>query len=345
MRFRGKAHLWEVYTVKSWPIPLGVADCLGTLRRAGHAAHPVGGCVRDLLLGRTPGDFDLCTSALPEQTLALFPEAIPTGLKHGTVTVPTISGPVEITTFRQEAGYSDGRHPDQVRFVPALEQDLARRDFTINAMALGPDGELIDPFGGRADLTARLIRCVGQPEARFAEDALRMLRALRFAAQLGFTIEENTLAAIRRTAPRTALVSGERVKTEMEKLLLSPHPERAEELLRLGLLAHLWPVTECPDLTFLAALPPTPLARWRAFCGNTGFPITALPVERTLRRGVLHPELEVLEHLALTGGELARLGLEGREIGAARRRLAAHVLAHPEDNTRPRLLALLGLGE
>lgn len=331
--------------MRDWPIPPGVADCLDALRQAGYAAHPVGGCVRDLLLGRTPGDYDLCTSALPEQTLALFPGAIPTGLKHGTITVLTASGPVEITTFRQEEGYSDGRHPDQVRFVPALEADLARRDFTINAMALDATGAVIDPFGGQADLAARLIRCVGRPERRFAEDALRMLRAVRFATQLDFTIEEATLTAIRQEAPRAALVSGERIKAELEKILLSPHPERAGELLRLGLLVHLYPETHCPDLSALRAVPPAPLPRWRAFCSCTGFPITALPVERALRQGVLHPEREALERLALSGGELAARGLEGRAIGDAQRRLAQHILTHPEDNTRPRLLALLGLQE
>lgn len=208
----------------SWKRDLhpGAADCLGLLTRMGYEAYPVGGCVRDLLLGRVPGDVDACTSALPGEVMALFPDAIPTGLKHGTVTVPTLSGPVEITTFRAETGYADGRHPDAVAFGVGLTEDLARRDFTVNAMALDRDGRVIDPFGGREDLKAGMIRCVGDPDRRFAEDALRMLRAARFAAQLGFAIEEDTAAALKRNARRAALVSGERVKAELEKILCSP---------------------------------------------------------------------------------------------------------------------------
>ena len=206
---------------------------------------------------------------------------------------------------------------------------------------LGPDGAVIDPFGGQADLTAGVIRCVGDPDRRFGEDALRMLRAVRFAAQLGFAIHPDTEAAIRRCAPRAALVSGERIRAEVEKTLLSPRPERAADLLRWGLLAHLWPVTDCPALDRLAALPPEPIPRWRGFCQSSGFPIQCLPVERALRRAVLHPEAEVLHSLALSGGELAALGLAGEEIGRAQRKLARHVLAHPEDNRRERLLTLL----
>ena len=327
----------------NWPIPAGVRGCLDTLRQAGYAAHPVGGCVRDLLLGRTPGDYDLCTSARPEQVMALFERTIPTGIQHGTVTVLTGDGPVEVTTFRREGGYADGRHPDGVAFDVGLTEDLARRDFTINAMALGPEGEVVDPFDGRDDLNAGIVRCVGEPDRRFAEDALRMLRAVRFAAQLGFAIAPETEEAIRRNAGRMARVSGERIKAELEKILLSPHPERAGELLRWGLLAHLWPVCSCPDLSCLRELPPQPIPRWRGFCAATVFPIECLPVERARRRGVRHPEEEVLRRLALSGGELAALGLKGREIGEAQRKLALHVLEHPEDNRRDKLLELLKL--
>ena len=252
-----------------WPIPAGVDRCLEVLRRAGQAAHPVGGCVRDLLLGRRPGDYDVCTSARPEQVMALFERTIPTGIQHGTVTVLTEDGPVEVTTFRREGGYADGRHPDAVTFDVGLTEDLARRDFTINAMALGEQGGVVDPFGGQADLKAGLIRCVGEPDRRFGEDALRMLRAVRFAAQLGFAIESGTEAAIWRNAGRLSQVSGERIKAELEKTLLSPHPERAGDLIRWGLLAHLWPVTDCPDLDKLGAVSPEPIPRWRVFCEET----------------------------------------------------------------------------
>ena len=188
--------------MKGWPIPAGVGGCLDTLRRTGHAAYPVGGCVRDLLLGRTPGDFDVCTDARPERVMELFPHTVPTGLRHGTVTVRTEDGPVEVTTFRREAGYADGRHPDAVDFDATLAEDLARRDFTVNAMALDENGMVIDRYGGQMDLFRNVIRCVGDPDRRFAEDALRMLRAVRFAAQLGFSIEKGTLDAIRRSARR-----------------------------------------------------------------------------------------------------------------------------------------------
>lgn len=327
--------------MEKWPIPADVIRCLERLRQGGYAAHPVGGCVRDLLLERTPGDYDVCTSARPEQVMALFERVIPTGIQHGTVTVLTQAGPIEVTTFRREDGYADGRHPDGVRFDVGLAEDLARRDFTINAMALGPSGEVIDPYGGQDDLRVGVIRCVGEPDRRFAEDALRMLRAVRFAAQLGFDIEAETETAIQRNAGRMTLVSGERIKVELEKILLSGQPERAGELVRWGLLAHLWPVRSCPDLTELRDLPPLPIPRWRAFCDLSGFPIECLPVERTLRRGVRHPENEVLRSLALSGGEMADLGLKGREIGEARRKLAFHVLEHPEDNRRDKLLELL----
>ena len=222
-----------------WPIPAGVRQCLETLDRERYYAYPVGGCVRDLLLGRTPGDWDVCTDARPERVMELFPRTVPTGLKHGTVTVLTEDGPVEVTTFRREGGYADGRHPDAVDFDATLAEDLARRDFTVNAMALDERGMVIDLYGGQMDLFRRLIRCVGDPDTRFAEDALRMLRAVRFAAQLGFSIEEGTLAAIRRNANRAAHLSGERIKAELEKILLSPRPEKAGDALRLGLLAHL----------------------------------------------------------------------------------------------------------
>ena len=328
--------------MKKWPIPAGVVRCLTILRQAGYQAYPVGGCVRDLLLGRTPGDFDLCTSARPERVLSLFEGAIPTGIRHGTVTVPTESGPVEITAFRRESGYADGRHPDTVVFDVELTEDLARRDFTINAMALGSLGEVIDPFNGQTDLAQKCIRCVGEPDRRFAEDGLRMLRAVRFSAQLDFAISPDVLKAIRRNAFRMARVSKERIKAEMEKILLSPRPERMEALIDLGLLAHVWPVRGCPKLKMLADVPPERIARWRAFCTYAEFPIGLLPVERDLRQAILHPEREAVRRLALTGGDLVALGLRGAEIGRVQRALAAHVLAHPEDNLREKLMALIG---
>ena len=325
-------------------IPAGVEACRARLEAAGYAACLVGGCVRDLLLGRAPSDYDVATAARPEQVTALFDRTVPTGVKHGTVTVLTEDGPVEVTTFRREGGYADGRHPDGVTFDADLAGDLARRDFTINAMAMDGAGAVTDLWGGRADLAAGIIRCVGDPDRRFDEDALRMLRAVRFAAQMGFRLEAGTEAALVRNAPRVALVSGERIRAEVEKTLLSPRPERVGDMIRWGLLAHLWPERRVPDLSGLRAVPAEPVPRWSAFCAAAGFPLEALPVERALRRAVCHPEREAVRRLALTGGELAALGYEGAAIGAAQRRLAARILEHPEDNTRERLLALLEEG-
>ena len=247
-------------------IPGGVAALCARLRSAGREAYPVGGCVRDLLLGRTPGDWDVTTSARPEEVMALFERTVPTGIKHGTVTVLTGAEEVEVTTFRAEGGYADGRHPDAVTFGGDLAGDLSRRDFTINAMALGPDGAVIDPFGGRADLKAGLIRCVGEPERRFGEDALRMLRAVRFSAQLDFAIEGATAEALRKNAGLTARLSAERVRAELEKTLLAPWPERGEGLFAWGLLAAFAGPDAQPDLTTLHRVPARPLERWAALC-------------------------------------------------------------------------------
>lgn len=210
---------------------------LKTLEDAGFAACFVGGCVRDTLLGRPVHDWDITTSALPEEIMALFPRCIPTGIKHGTVTVLLRGESFEVTTFRRDGAYHDGRHPDGVVFVPNLTEDLARRDFTINAMAMHLDGSITDCFNGKADLKRGIIRCVGDPERRFREDALRMLRALRFSAQLGFQIEDDTARAIRENAGLCRLLSRERVCAEAEKTLLSPRPETLSVMLREGLLA------------------------------------------------------------------------------------------------------------
>ena len=204
----------------------GAALLLDALHGAGHAAYAVGGCVRDSLLGLDPHDWDLCTSARPEQVMALFGEekCIPTGLQHGTVTVKQGGRLYETTTFRTEGAYSDGRHPDAVCFVPDVRGDLARRDFTINAMAYSAEEGLIDPFGGRDDLAAHLVRAVGEPERRFEEDALRILRLYRFAARFGFAIDPATGAAARALGPHLDCVSAERIQEELLKLLAAPRP-------------------------------------------------------------------------------------------------------------------------
>lgn len=202
-------------------LPIHVSDLLARLKQAGFSAYAVGGCVRDSLLGLDPHDWDICTSAQPEQMQEVFNDlhTVETGLKHGTLTVVVDHIPYEVTTFRVDGGYTDHRHPDSVRFVEDLTEDLARRDFTVNAMAFSPDTGIVDPFGGQADLSAGLIRCVGVPEQRFDEDALRVLRALRFASVYDFDIEPATSDALRKKAPDLKLVAGERVREELLKLL------------------------------------------------------------------------------------------------------------------------------
>ena len=204
----------------------GAAELLDTLHRAGYAAYVVGGCVRDSLLGLTPHDWDLCTSALPQQGMELFGEekCIPTGLQHGTVTVKQGGGLYEITTFRTEGTYTDGRHPDEVHFVPDVREDLARRDFTINAMAYNEKEGLGDPFGGQADLQSGILRAVGVPHQRFTEDALRILRLYRFAARFGFAIDPPTAQAAQELCAHLDCVSVERIEEELAKLLSAPAP-------------------------------------------------------------------------------------------------------------------------
>ncbi len=204
----------------------GAAALLNALHGAGYAAYAVGGCVRDSLLGRTAHDWDLCTSALPQQVMELFgaEQCIPTGLQHGTVTIKYGGQLYETTTFRTEGSYTDGRHPDEVQFVPDVREDLARRDFTINAMAYNEAEGLVDPFGGQKDLQNGLLRAVGEPQQRFTEDALRILRLYRFAARFGFALDAATARAARQLAPHLDCISAERIQEELAKLLVAPQP-------------------------------------------------------------------------------------------------------------------------
>ena len=204
----------------------GAAALLDALHAAGYAAYAVGGCVRDSLLGRTAHDWDLCTSALPQQVMELFgtEQCIPTGLQHGTVTIKYGGQLYETTTFRTEGSYTDGRHPDAVQFVPDVREDLARRDFTINAMAYNEAEGLVDPFGGQKDLQNGLLRAVGEPQQRFTEDALRILRLYRFAARFGFALDAATARAARQLAPHLDCISAERIQEELAKLLAAPQP-------------------------------------------------------------------------------------------------------------------------
>ncbi|MBQ8625066.1 MAG: CCA tRNA nucleotidyltransferase [Agathobacter sp.] len=222
-------------------LPENVKKIIEILEANGHEAYAVGGCVRDTLLLREPGDWDVTTSAKPEEVKELFSHTIDTGIEHGTVTVMMNHVGYEVTTYRIDGEYEDARHPKEVTFTSNLVEDLKRRDFTINAMAYNESSGLVDEFDGLGDLEKGIIRCVGDPMERFSEDALRMLRAVRFAAQLGFSIEENTKAAIRKLAPTIAKVSVERIAVELVKILASNHPEELRTAYELGLTAVFMP--------------------------------------------------------------------------------------------------------
>lgn len=222
-------------------MPEAAEQIIQTLHQAGFEAYIVGGCVRDAVLGRTPDDWDITTLARPEEVKALFRRTVDTGIQHGTVTVMMGDTGYEVTTYRVDGKYSDHRRPETVTFTASLKEDMARRDFTINAMAYNRDEGVIDHFGGLADLEAGRIRCVGEPKERFDEDALRILRAVRFAAQLDFSIDPRTQEAIRGQAGFLREISAERIQAELNKLLMSGHPERLKEAYELGVTAVVLP--------------------------------------------------------------------------------------------------------
>lgn len=245
--------------------PKYVIHILNTLERSGYEARLVGGCVRDTLLHRRPNDWDVATAAPPEAVTELFERTVPTGIRHGTVTVLYGGSACEVTTYRVEGAYSDHRRPDSVRFTSRLEEDLSRRDFTINAMAMDASLAITDPFGGREDLSRRLIRCVGDARERFTEDALRMLRAVRFAAQLDFALDSAALEAIAVCAPLCSALSPERVAAELRAVLASRDPDMVWLMADLGLL-NAWLTPREGERTHLGALPRC--ARLAHFCSD-----------------------------------------------------------------------------
>lgn len=284
-------------------LPDYVLKAINHLERKGHEAFVVGGCVRDSLLSRPAGDFDLATSALPEETREAFSgfSTIDTGIKHGTLTVLINHHPLEITTYRTDGTYSDARHPDEVTFVRSLKEDLARRDFTVNAMAYHPKSGLFDPFLGREDLLNRLLRAVGEPQKRMREDALRIVRGLRFTCQLGFEIERDTLSAMLALKGNLALVSVERIAREMNLALTGEHagealnkyPELVETALP-ELLESDWQSA----LPLLAALNPDPALRWAALFVNAGPHKVEAAMNRLKQSKALREEtLALLNHV------------------------------------------------
>ena len=311
----------------------GAAAVLDRLHRAGHKAYLVGGCVRDSLSGRAPQDWDICTSARPEQTLALFGAAqcIPTGLRHGTVTVKQGGGLYEVTTFRTEEGYADGRHPDRVAFVAEVEADLARRDFTINAMAYNAAEGLVDPFGGAEDLLVRrVVRAVGDPARRFEEDGLRILRLYRFGAREQLALDAATAAAAVAARGRLGCVSAERIWQELSKLLAAPRPARwmPPEILQ-AILPELDMGCYAAALRAVDALPPDPLARLAALLAPSG---PAAAAQALARLRCSNAEAAVVRALVAESG----LALTGE----APRRQAWRLLARLDGGTACRLLAL-----
>ena len=242
------------------------------IRAHGFEAFAVGGCVRDTLLGRVPGDWDITTSAKPWEVKSIFGKTVDTGLKHGTVTIIKNHKGYEVTTYRIDGEYHDGRHPDSVEFTSSLTEDLKRRDFTINAMAYSHETGIVDEFGGMEDLDAKIVRCVGCAHDRFTEDALRILRAIRFAAQLGFEIEADTYRAITEIAPNLQKVSKERIQAELTKLLMSDHPEKITMVEKTGIspyVTDMFPAafereTEA-SFSLLKTLPAEKSMRWAGF--------------------------------------------------------------------------------
>ncbi len=220
-------------------IPQNVRFVLDTLHKNSHDAYIVGGCVRDALLGSEPYDYDVTTSAKPEEIMALFDKTIPTGIKHGTITVLSNGKPIEVTTFRTDGDYSDSRRPDKVEFVATLDGDLARRDFTVNALAFNEKAGIVDLYGGKADLENKILRAVGDPQKRFQEDALRILRLFRFAATLGFKIEEKTFDAALKEKDRLKNISRERITAELKKAVCGKYPEALSPLTDSGALVFL----------------------------------------------------------------------------------------------------------
>ncbi len=339
----------------------GAAALLDALHAAGYAAYAVGGCVRDSLLGRTAHDWDLCTSALPQQVMELFgtEQCIPTGLQHGTVTIKYGGQLYETTTFRTEGSYTDGRHPDAVQFVPDVREDLARRDFTINAMAYNEAEGLVDPFGGQADLQNGLLRAVGEPQQRFTEDALRILRLYRFAARFGFALDAATARAARQLAPHLDCISAERIQEELAKLLAAPQPGA---YLEPAVLAVVLP--ELPPEKLTAAKPVVDACpageenlpvRWAALlgalgeadtrrvlkrlrCSNACIEETAVLVRETAEQGVCRSFL--LGHES--GHSIARPTACGSRV-PPQRTVLGETSAHPGDIHIRQLLGRYGL--
>lgn len=338
-------------------LPETVKNIIETLENHGHEAYAVGGCVRDCFLGKEPKDWDITTSARPEEVKACFAKTIDTGIQHGTVTVRLKGQSFEVTTYRIDGTYEDGRHPDSVVFTPSLAEDLKRRDFTINAMAYNPRIGIVDLFHGKEDLEAGIVRAVGDPERRFTEDALRMMRAVRFAAVLGFRIEEKTCGAICDLAPSLKRISMERIRDEFLKTICSEHPEEIRVLSGTGLLSFFLPewkiMEETPQHTVhhrynvaehtiavMQNVPPTPVLRLSALLHDVGKPSSRTTDPDGTDHFKGHPAVSA----EMAGRILRRLRLDNETI----RKVTTLVRFHderPADTERSVRRAVARIGE
>ncbi len=317
-------------------LPQDVRFILNTLNEKGHKAYAVGGCVRDMMLEKTPNDWDVTTSAVPEEIMEAFPKTVPTGLRHGTVTVLCGQNSYEVTTFRIDGGYADHRRPDAVTFTADICEDLARRDFTVNAMAYHPTEGVVDPFGGREDLAKKILRAVGEPWRRFDEDALRILRAFRFSAQLDFAIEEKTLAAAGELSPSLSAVSAERIRDELLKILLSNNPDILTLMQEKGVLSRilpefsaLWGVEQNTiyhihdvfhhTIKVIESTPKNPALRLSALLHDTGKPTS----KTTDEKGVDHFHGHDQKSVEIAEDVLLRLRFDNKTIATV-----CHLIEH-----------------
>ena len=338
-------------------LPSRVRKIISTLEDQGYEAFAVGGCVRDVCLGKKPSDWDITTSAPPLKVKEMFSHTVDTGLKHGTVTVVMGHENFEVTTYRIDGAYEDMRHPKEVTFTTSLSEDLKRRDFTINAMAYNERQGIIDLFGGREDLEHHLIRCVGEPEERFHEDALRIFRAVRFSAQLDFSIDGDTAEAIRKLAPELGQISPERIRTELEKLITSDHPERLRTAWKLGVTAQILPefdaiMTQVQNnahhvytvgehtLRTMQNIPPESILRFTMLFHDFGKPA----VQTVDEEGIYHYKNHARASEKIAVSIMKRLKFDNASMNTIRRLIAIHSL-YPEETEEGVRRAVHKMGE
>lgn len=338
-------------------IPPKIEYILSSLQENGHKAYIVGGCVRDMLLGKTPNDYDITTSAFPDEVIDIFPKTVPTGIKHGTVTVISDGEPVEVTTFREEYGYSDNRRPDSVSFVGNLEKDLMRRDFTVNAMAYNYSDGLKDYYGGKEDLNNGILRAVGNPEERFREDALRILRLFRFSAQLEFEIEEETLFSAINLQKGLENISRERIFSELYKACCAKNPQAIKPLIQNGGLEFLG-LSELPDFDLMKKYSyDRDLCFYILISGNENFfdILNELKVSNKIKKlcetllllknsEESFDKVGIKEMLSISGEEILRKHIKITLKDETQILKAEKIISEITENTEPYLISHLSIG-